>query len=86
MEYGKYFKQCRKYSGLSQKAVASKLGIHQSNISDWENNVVDYLNAGAVGIGVGSAICNKKLIEEGKYDEITKISKIYVDALSACAK
>ena len=39
MEYGKYFKQCRKYSGLSQKEVASKLGIHQSNISDWENNV-----------------------------------------------
>ena len=39
MEYGKYFKQCRKYSGLSQKEVASKLGIHQSNRSDWENNV-----------------------------------------------
>ena len=24
---------------LSQKEVAAKLGIHQSNISDWENDV-----------------------------------------------
>ena len=51
-----------------------------------ETNLADYMKSGAIGIGVSSAICNKKLIEEGKYDEITKISKIYVDALSACAK
>ncbi len=24
---------------MSQKEVASRLGIHQSNISDWENDV-----------------------------------------------
>ena len=24
---------------MSQKEVAAKLGIHQSNISDWENDV-----------------------------------------------
>ena len=39
MEFGKVFKDCRKESGLSQKEVAEKLGIHQSNISDWENNI-----------------------------------------------
>ena len=39
MEYGKFFKKCREEVGLSQKSVAEKLGIHQSNVSDWENNV-----------------------------------------------
>ena len=39
MEFGKFFKDCRKESGLSQKEVAERLGIHQSNISDWENNI-----------------------------------------------
>lgn len=39
MDFGKYFRQCRKDAGLSQKYVADKLGIHQSNISDWENNI-----------------------------------------------
>lgn len=39
MEFGKYFKECRTQAGLSQKEVAQKLGIHQSNISDWENNI-----------------------------------------------
>lgn len=39
MEFGKFFKDCRKESGLSQREVAERLGIHQSNISDWENNI-----------------------------------------------
>lgn len=39
MEYGKFFKKCRIDSGLSQKQVAEKLEIYQSNVSDWENNV-----------------------------------------------
>ena len=37
--FGKLFKEYRKLSGLTQKQVAEKLGIHQSNVSDWENNV-----------------------------------------------
>ena len=37
--FGKLFKYYRKLSGLTQKQVAEKLGIHQSNVSDWENNV-----------------------------------------------
>ena len=39
MNFGDSFKQCRKEIGFSQKYVAEKLGIHQSNISDWENNI-----------------------------------------------
>ena len=39
MDFGKNFKEARKQSGYSQKQVAEKLGIYQSNVSDWENNV-----------------------------------------------
>lgn len=39
MEYGKFFRDCRKQSGYTQKQVADILGIYQSNVSDWENNV-----------------------------------------------
>ena len=39
MNFGKIFKKFRKDAGFSQKDVASKLGICQSNISDWENDV-----------------------------------------------
>ncbi len=39
MEFGKRCKEARKQCGLSQKQVAEKLGIEQSNVSDWENNV-----------------------------------------------
>ena len=39
MEFGQYFKKCRIEMNLSQKEVATKLGISQSNISDWENNI-----------------------------------------------
>lgn len=39
MEFGKRFKETRIQCGLTQKQVADKLGIEQSNISDWENNI-----------------------------------------------
>lgn len=39
MNFGENFKKCRTEIHLSQKEVALKLGIHQSNISDWENDV-----------------------------------------------
>ncbi len=39
MEFGKNFKAIRLQNGYTQKQVADKLGIKQSNISDWENNV-----------------------------------------------
>lgn len=36
------------------------------------DNIKDFLNAGAVGVGIGSDIANKKLIAEGKFSEITE--------------
>lgn len=39
MEFGKKFKECRLQCGYTQKQVADFLGIKQSNISDWENNI-----------------------------------------------
>lgn len=39
MNYGEIFKKYRTLSGLTQKEVAKKLNIHQSNISDWENDI-----------------------------------------------
>ncbi len=39
MEFGKLFKAYRKENGLTQREIAEKLGIAQSNVSDWENDV-----------------------------------------------
>lgn len=39
MQFGENFRKLRKQSGFSQKQVADALGIRQSNISDWENDV-----------------------------------------------
>lgn len=39
MLFGKNFRNIRKGAHLTQKEVAEKLGICQSNISDWENDI-----------------------------------------------
>lgn len=39
MLFGENFRKMRQEAGLSQKEVAEKLGIYQSNVSDWENDV-----------------------------------------------
>ena len=39
MNYGIFFKNARKESGLTQQQVAYKMGIRQSNVSDWENDI-----------------------------------------------
>ena len=39
MEFGKNFKNCRKEVALSQKEVAKQLGLNQSSVSDWENDI-----------------------------------------------
>ena len=39
MVFGDNFKKLRHEANLSQKEVANSLGIYQSNISDWENDV-----------------------------------------------
>ena len=47
-----------------------------------ENNMADYLKAGISGFGIGTNIVNKKLIDEGKFDEITHLAKKYVANLN----
>ena len=39
MNYGIFFKNARKENGLTQQQVADKMGIRQSNVSDWENDI-----------------------------------------------
>ncbi len=39
MEFGSRFRKLRLQCNLTQKQVTDTLGIEQSNISDWENNV-----------------------------------------------
>ena len=39
MDFGQRFRDARKENGYTQKQIAYMLGIEQSNISDWENNV-----------------------------------------------
>ena len=41
------------------------------------DNMKDYLDAGASGIGIGSGVVNKKLISENNFEEITKLSRNY---------
>ena len=45
------------------------------------NNIADYLAAGVCGFGLGSNIIDKKLLEEGDFDGITRLAKAYVDAV-----
>ncbi len=46
-----------------------------------ETNIKDYLAAGVKGVGIGSNIIKKKLIEAGKFDEITALAKLYTDQI-----
>ena len=40
-----------------------------------ENNAADFIAAGAVGIGVGGNLVNKKWIEAGEYGKLTKAAE-----------
>lgn len=45
------------------------------------NNIEDYKKIGISGFGIGTSIVNKALINEGKFDEITKLAEKYVAAI-----
>lgn len=45
------------------------------------DNIQDFLKAGARGFGIGSNIVNKKMLAEGRYDDIRELAKRYVDAV-----
>lgn len=44
-------------------------------------NMVEYLSAGASGVGVGSGIVNKKMLENNDYDGIIKLAKGYTEKI-----
>ena len=46
-----------------------------------DRNAAEYLAAGAVGIGVGSGIVDRALLEAGDYAGITRLAKAYVAAV-----
>lgn len=41
-------------------------------------NVGEYLSAGACGIGIATAIANKALIRQGKYDEVSRLASDFL--------
>ena len=45
------------------------------------NNLTDYLAAGAKGVGVATAIADKKAIFEGNYEEITRRARAFTELL-----
>lgn len=44
-------------------------------------NAADFLKAGAVGLGIGSSLVSKKLLDEGRYDQITEQARKFVAAV-----
>ncbi|MDD3334424.1 MAG: bifunctional 4-hydroxy-2-oxoglutarate aldolase/2-dehydro-3-deoxy-phosphogluconate aldolase [Eubacteriales bacterium] len=48
-----------------------------------EQNASDFMNAGAVGLGVGGNLVNKRLIENGEFDKITALAAQLVEAVRA---
>lgn len=42
-------------------------------------NMKEYLEAGAVGFGIGGTVVNKELIANGEFEKITENAKKYVD-------
>lgn len=46
-----------------------------------ENNMKGLLRAGVIGVGVGSNIVNTKLINAGKFGELTSLAKKYTEQI-----
>ena len=44
-------------------------------------NCADFIKAGAIGVGCGGNLVSAKLVEEGRFDEITAVAKQYMEAL-----
>jgi len=47
-----------------------------------EKNAKEFLDAGAVGLGVGGSLANKKVIEAGEFEKLTEAAKAMVAAVS----
>jgi 2-dehydro-3-deoxyphosphogluconate aldolase/(4S)-4-hydroxy-2-oxoglutarate aldolase len=67
----KYFKEVR--GPLSQIPFIATGGINLENMAE-------FLRAGAVAIGAGGSLVDKNLIESGRFDELTALTRRYVTA------
>ena len=45
------------------------------------DNMAEFLTAGALGIGIGSGVVDKKLVEAGEFSKITELAKSYTKQL-----
>lgn len=45
-----------------------------------ETNILEFLSAGAAGVGVGGNLVNKELIRNGQFDKITELARRYVES------
>lgn len=45
-----------------------------------DKNLPEFLKAGFIGAGIGSSLTNKKMIAEGRYDELRELAGAYVKA------
>ena len=66
MRFGENFKKFRLEVGFSQKEVAKKLGIYQSTVSDWENDISrpEYENLIQLAKLYGVSICDLLDVED----------------------
>ncbi len=46
-----------------------------------DKNLMEFINAGIKGIGVGSNIVNKTLIKEGRFNELTALARKYTSQI-----
>ena len=46
-----------------------------------EKNMMDFIGAGICGVGIGSGIVKKNLIDAGEYEKLTQLAKTYTDQL-----
>jgi 2-dehydro-3-deoxyphosphogluconate aldolase/(4S)-4-hydroxy-2-oxoglutarate aldolase len=46
-----------------------------------QENAVEWLRAGCIGVGMGSSLLDKDLLRAGKYDEIVRRTKIFAETL-----
>ena len=46
-----------------------------------ENNMLDYMNAGAYGVGVATGIVNKQMIAENDWKGITELARRYTEKI-----
>lgn len=46
------------------------------------DNILDFMNAGAVGAGVGGLLTRRELVEAGEFDKIRMLAKKYVEKIN----